>query len=106
MPNPYQNQFFSYKVTPGPKCSSVQFAQLIEFHLRCYCYGIDCDMFSDWDGKSLFWYADWRDYRPNAEIDVWNGLHFYAKRFLKSNNIPESKLDEYIRFELIRVPTT
>ena len=106
MPNPYQNQFFYYKVTPGPKCSSVQFAQLVKFHLECYCSGTDCDMFSDWDGKSLFWHSDLRDYRPDTDKEVWNSLHFYARRFLTQNGITESNLNEYVRFELIRIPST
>ena len=96
-----QEQTFSYKVTPGPKCTAVQFAQLIKLHIEHYCGGLSCDNFCDWDGKTLFWRTDPFCDNPETEKEVWNGLHFYARRFLKENDITEPNLSKYVQFKRI-----
>ena len=99
-----QDYFFNIKVSPGPKCSSVQFAQLVEFHLKCVCQGQDCDFLRDWDGESLFWQSDWYDWSEGQEQETTGSLEFFAKRFLRENKIPESRLDDYVKFEITKIP--
>lgn len=99
-PNTYAYKFFCFRCFPGPKINSFQFANLVAFHLRCECKGLFCDMFDDWNEKELFWQSDWGDWSQKNESEVRSTLEFFAKRWLRENNIPEAELPNYLRIEI------
>lgn len=98
-----QTRHFAVRATPGSKASSFQFASMVMFHLKCESHGMDCDMFKDWDGKSLFWFTDWMDWSEHRESEVLESLRFFARRFLREQKIPEQELDSYVKFEVLTV---
>ena len=97
-----QNRFFQIKCEPGASCAPSQFASMVKFHLRCVCSGLACDYFKDWDEKSLYWNTEWLDWSEEREEELLHSLRFFAKRWLREQKIPESKLDDYVRFDTIR----
>ena len=99
-PNAYTYRFFCFRCSPGPKADSFQFASMVSFHLKCECEGLFCDEFKDWDGKNLWWQSDWRDWTAKNESDVRSSLEFFARRWLRENEIPESELNNYMRIEV------